>query len=203
MNAHDLEAHVACMHPDYRSAQPAHPNRGFGGREQVKKNWTAIYGAIPDFRAELLAVIAEGDTVWVEWHWTGNRSDGSPFAMRGVTISVSRMIASLGAGSLWKRSKRPARISTKPSVGSSKDGNKAAAVPDRGARRNPRSAFAPQATVGLRTTKFRPPRRPRAHLALASDAVVNRDGPRPPAEPEPSPPRVSIVASAGRATHVP
>jgi ketosteroid isomerase-like protein len=86
MNAHDLEAHLACMHPDYRSAQPAHPNRGFGGREQVKKNWTAIYGAIPDFHAELLAVIAEGDTVWAEWHWTGNRADGSPFAMRGVTI---------------------------------------------------------------------------------------------------------------------
>jgi ketosteroid isomerase-like protein len=86
MNAHDLEAHVACMHPDYQSAQPAHPNRGFGGREQVRKNWTAIYGAIPDFHAELLAVTAEGDTVWAEWHWTGNRADGSPFAMRGVTI---------------------------------------------------------------------------------------------------------------------
>jgi ketosteroid isomerase-like protein len=86
MNAHDLEAHLACMHPDYQSTQPAHPNRGFGGREQVKKNWTAIYGAIPDFHAELLAVTAEGDTVWAEWHWTGNRADGPPFAMRGVTI---------------------------------------------------------------------------------------------------------------------
>jgi ketosteroid isomerase-like protein len=86
VNAHDLEAHLACMHPDYRSAQPAHPNRGFGGREQVRKNWTAIYGAIADFHAELLAVITEGDTVWAEWHWTGTRADGSPFAMRGVTI---------------------------------------------------------------------------------------------------------------------
>jgi ketosteroid isomerase-like protein len=86
MNAHDLEAHVACMHPDYRSARHAHPNRGFGGREQVKKNWTAIYGAISDFHAELLALTTEGDTVWAEWHWTGTRADGSPFAMRGVTI---------------------------------------------------------------------------------------------------------------------
>jgi ketosteroid isomerase-like protein len=86
MNAHDLEAHVACMHPDYRSAQPAHPNRGFGGREQVEKNWTAIYGTIPDFHAELLAITAEGDTVWAEWHWTGTGVDGSPFAMRGVTL---------------------------------------------------------------------------------------------------------------------
>jgi SnoaL-like domain len=58
MNAHDLEAHVACFHPDYRSEQPAHPNRGFGGREQVEKNWTSIYGTIPDFHAELLAITA-------------------------------------------------------------------------------------------------------------------------------------------------
>jgi ketosteroid isomerase-like protein len=86
MNAQDLEAHVACFHPDYRSEQPAHPNRGFGGREQVKKNWTAIYGTIPDFHAELLAITAEGDTVWAEWHWTGTGVDGSPFAMRGVTL---------------------------------------------------------------------------------------------------------------------
>jgi ketosteroid isomerase-like protein len=86
MNAHDLEAHVACFHPDYRSEQPAHPNRGFGGREQVKKNWAALYGSIPDFHAELLGITAEGDTVWAEWHWTGTRADGSPFAMRGVTL---------------------------------------------------------------------------------------------------------------------
>jgi ketosteroid isomerase-like protein len=86
MNAHDLKAHVACFHPDYRSEQPAHPNRGFGGREQVEKNWAAIYGTIPDFHAELLAITAEGDTVWAEWRWTGTRADGSLFAMGGVTI---------------------------------------------------------------------------------------------------------------------
>jgi ketosteroid isomerase-like protein len=175
MNAHDLEAHVACMHPDYRSAQPAHPNRGFGGREQVKKNWTAIYGAIPDFRAELLAVIAEGDTVWAEWHWTGNRADGSPFAMRGVTIfgvADDRIAWGRLYGSIWKRSKRPARISTKPSAGSSKDGNKAAAPSAREARRNLRSGLAPQATVGLRTAKFRRPGCREPSWALANEAAV-------------------------------
>ena len=86
MNAHDLEAHVACFHPDYRSEQPAHPNRGFGGREQVEKNWAALYGGIPDFHAELLAVTTEGDTAWAEWHWSGTRADGTPFDMRGVTV---------------------------------------------------------------------------------------------------------------------
>jgi hypothetical protein len=32
------------------------------------------------------AITAEGDTVWAEWHWTGTGVDGSPFAMRGVTL---------------------------------------------------------------------------------------------------------------------
>lgn len=86
VNAHDLDALVACFHPDYRSEQPAHPNRGFGGREQVAKNWAGIFGGIPDFHAELLAMTAEGDIAWAEWHWTGTRADGAPFDMRGVTL---------------------------------------------------------------------------------------------------------------------
>jgi ketosteroid isomerase-like protein len=86
MNKQDLEAHLACFDPNYRSEQPAHPNRGFGGREQVEKNWSALYEAIPDFHAELLAKAAEGETAWAEWHWTGTRDDGTPLDMRGVTL---------------------------------------------------------------------------------------------------------------------
>jgi ketosteroid isomerase-like protein len=86
MNEHDLEAFLACFHPDYRSEQPAHPERGFGGREQVEKNWAALFGGIPDFRAQLLATAVEGDTVWAEWRWTGTRADGSPLDLRGVTL---------------------------------------------------------------------------------------------------------------------
>jgi ketosteroid isomerase-like protein len=86
MNRRDLEAHLACFDPGYRSEQPVHPNRGFGGRDQVEKNWAALYGAIPDFHAELVATAAEGGTAWAEWHWTGTRADGTPLDMRGVTI---------------------------------------------------------------------------------------------------------------------
>jgi ketosteroid isomerase-like protein len=86
MNEHDLEVFLACFHPDYRSEQPAHPERGFGGREQVEKNWAALFGGIPDFRAELLATAVEGGTVWAEWRWTGTREDGSSLDLRGVTL---------------------------------------------------------------------------------------------------------------------
>src|SRR6185436_19184493 len=87
MNRHDLEAVLACFDRDYRSEQPAHPSRGFGGREQVEKNWSALFEGIPDFHAELLSSASEGDTVWSEWHWTGTRrATDAPLDMRGVTL---------------------------------------------------------------------------------------------------------------------
>ena len=32
MNAHDIDAFVACFATDYRSEQPAHPDRAFSGQ---------------------------------------------------------------------------------------------------------------------------------------------------------------------------
>ncbi len=86
MNHHDLMALLACFDPGYRSEQPAHPNRGFDGREQVEKNWSALFKAIPDFHAELLATATNDDTLWSEWHWTGTRANESSLDVRGVTL---------------------------------------------------------------------------------------------------------------------
>ena len=86
MNEHDIDAFLACIDPAYRSDQPVHPNRGFGGREQVEKNWTALFEGLPDFHAEALATATEGDTVWTEWEWTGTRANEAQLTMRGVTI---------------------------------------------------------------------------------------------------------------------
>jgi ketosteroid isomerase-like protein len=86
MNEHDLEAFLAYIHPSYRSEQPAHPERGFGGREQVEKNWSALSAGIPDFRAGVLETAVHEGTAWTEWHWSGTRADGSTLDMRGVTI---------------------------------------------------------------------------------------------------------------------
>ena len=86
MNQHDLDAFLACFGSDYQSRQPAHPNRGFGGREQVEKDWAALFGGIPDFHAELLATAVEGGTAWTEWQWTGTRPDGTGLDIRGVTL---------------------------------------------------------------------------------------------------------------------
>jgi ketosteroid isomerase-like protein len=85
-NAHDLEGFVGCFDPDYRSEQPAHPDRAFTGREQVRKNWGSVFRDMPDFRSELLQAAAADDTVWSEWHWTGTPVDGGRFEWCGVII---------------------------------------------------------------------------------------------------------------------
>jgi limonene-1,2-epoxide hydrolase len=85
-NAHDLDAVVACFAPEYLNETPAHPPRGFRGREQVRRNWTTIFTAVPDIAAQVIATAIDGERVWTEWEMTGTRSDGIPHAMVGVII---------------------------------------------------------------------------------------------------------------------
>ncbi len=86
MNEHDLPGAAALMHEDYRSEQPVHPGRTFVGRAQMQANWKAMFDGIPDFHAELVRSVQDGETVWAEWHWTGSRTDGEPFEVRGVSL---------------------------------------------------------------------------------------------------------------------
>jgi ketosteroid isomerase-like protein len=81
MNRHDLEAMLECFDPDYRSEQPLHPNRGFGGKEQVHKNWSRMLDSFPDFEAELLGCATSEGTVWSEWRWSATGLN-----MAGVTL---------------------------------------------------------------------------------------------------------------------
>ena len=88
MNAHDLDAFVACFAPDYESQQPAHPGRAFRGSDQVRKNWAGVFDGVPDFTAELVvsAVIDENVEVG-EWRWRGTHTDGARFGMEGVIVT--------------------------------------------------------------------------------------------------------------------
>jgi ketosteroid isomerase-like protein len=85
-NEHDLEALVACFSSEYRNETPAHPERSFAGRDQVRANWTQIFAAIPDVSCEVLRCAVDGNTVWSEWEHRGTRADGTPHLMRGVVI---------------------------------------------------------------------------------------------------------------------
>src|SRR3954454_10901910 len=86
VNDHDLDALVACFAADYRNETPAHPARGFVGREQVRRNWTSILAAVPDVTATVLRVAVDGDTVWTEQEHRGTRPDGDVHLMRGVVV---------------------------------------------------------------------------------------------------------------------
>ena len=80
-NRRDVDAMLECFDPGYQSEQPAHPNRGFGGKEQVGKNWLAMFESFPDFEAELLRHSSDGNVVWGEWN---SRATG--LRMTGVTV---------------------------------------------------------------------------------------------------------------------
>src|SRR3954449_10605525 len=86
MNAHDLDAFLACFQDDYESEQPAHPDRAFRGREQVRRNWSAVFDGVSDFRAELIRFTSVADTTWSEWRWEGTQTDGGRLDMAGVIL---------------------------------------------------------------------------------------------------------------------
>jgi ketosteroid isomerase-like protein len=90
MNARDIDAFVACFDEQYESEQPVHPDRAFRGRDQVRRNWSAIFEGVPDFTAELISASVEGDTEWSEWRWRGTQSDGTPLDMAGVIVGGVR-----------------------------------------------------------------------------------------------------------------
>jgi ketosteroid isomerase-like protein len=90
MNARDIEAFVACFADDYDSSQPAHPDRAFVGRDQVRANWSAIFDGVSDFSAELVAAAVDGDTEWSEWRWHGTQADGQKLEMAGVIVGGVR-----------------------------------------------------------------------------------------------------------------
>lgn len=85
-NAHDVDALVDCFAEDYVNETPAHPLRGFHGRDQVRRNWESIFAGIPDIEVRLVRSAVDGPTLWAELEMDGTRRDGIPHGMRGVVI---------------------------------------------------------------------------------------------------------------------
>ena len=86
LDHHDLDALAGCFAVDYRNETPAHPARGFVGRDQVRRNWEGLFGGLPDLTGEILASVTDGPVVWTEWEMRGTRPDGTRHRMRGVVV---------------------------------------------------------------------------------------------------------------------
>ena len=93
LNGRDVDAMLECFDPDYNSEQPAHPNRGFGGKEQVRKNWSGMFESFPDFEAELLRHSFDGDVAWSEWYWSAT----------GLTMAGIILVGVKGDRISWAR----------------------------------------------------------------------------------------------------
>jgi ketosteroid isomerase-like protein len=87
-NAHDLEGVVACFAEDYALEAPSHPARSFRGSDQVRRNWSQIFAAVPDVHVKIVARARDGATAWTEWEMAGTRRDGAKHLMRGVFVFV-------------------------------------------------------------------------------------------------------------------
>lgn len=85
-NDHDIDALVDCFAAEYVNETPAHPQRGFTGRDQVRSNWTSIFAGVPDITARVAARVVDGSSTWTEWEMSGSRPDGGRHAMAGVII---------------------------------------------------------------------------------------------------------------------
>lgn len=85
-NAHDLGSLTACFASDFVNETPAHPDRSFVGRDQVRQNWSMILRAVPDIEITVVRCSMDGDSLWAELEFAGTRSDGEPHLMRGVAI---------------------------------------------------------------------------------------------------------------------
>jgi hypothetical protein len=84
INAHDIDAFVACFEDGYESEQPAHPDRAFTGNAQVRENWSAVFAGVPDFSAELVSTAVAGDVEWSEWRWHGTALEMAGVIVAGV-----------------------------------------------------------------------------------------------------------------------
>lgn len=86
VNRHDVDALVECFAEDYVNETPAHPARGFSGREQVRRNWERIFAAAPDTTVRLVSHSVDGPRAWTELALDGTRADQSRSSMAGVVI---------------------------------------------------------------------------------------------------------------------
>ncbi len=89
-NSRSLAEVVGCFADDYVNHTPAHPGRGFTGKDQVGRKWAQIFAAVPDHTATLIASAQDGDTVWTEWEMRGTRADGAPHLMCGPIVFTVR-----------------------------------------------------------------------------------------------------------------
>ncbi|BCW50194.1 nuclear transport factor 2 family protein [Arthrobacter sp. StoSoilB13] len=85
-NKHDLEALAECFAPGYVNETPAHPTRGFTGRDAIRSNWEQLFTGVPNIRVRMVSHSVSHNQAWTELHMQGSWRDGTPHELTGVII---------------------------------------------------------------------------------------------------------------------
>lgn len=62
----DLDALVACWHPEVQVVHPMRPDRNWSGLDTYRRQWRMIWELTPDSRFEVISTAVSGNTVYLE-----------------------------------------------------------------------------------------------------------------------------------------
>jgi ketosteroid isomerase-like protein len=62
----DLDALVACWHPDVQVVHPMRPDRNWSGLDTYRRQWALIWERTPHSRFEVVSTAVVGDRVYLE-----------------------------------------------------------------------------------------------------------------------------------------
>ena len=68
---------------DYDSVQALNPPYRFAAATRHVRGVREIFQPVPNFRAEIMRGAVKDAEGWTEWHWFGNRADGSTLDVLG------------------------------------------------------------------------------------------------------------------------
>ena len=87
INAHDTEALRQAYRPDTLYRMPTGTLRG---ADEIVAYWRSLFAAVPDAALTALAVVAEGETVFLRWRLNGTHTgaDLAGTAAGGARLSV-------------------------------------------------------------------------------------------------------------------
>lgn len=85
INAHDAEALRQAYGPDTLYRMPTATRRG---ADQIVDYWRALFAAVPDTTLTALALVAEGETLFMRWRLTGTHTGA---AFEGIEPTGARL----------------------------------------------------------------------------------------------------------------
>jgi hypothetical protein len=63
---HDLDALVACWHPEVQVVHPMRPDRNWSGLDTYRRQWALIWARRPDSRFEVVTADVVGNRIYLE-----------------------------------------------------------------------------------------------------------------------------------------